>query len=268
MLPPSSQFPEGYGVIDSHAHLQSSVYGDDLHIILQRARAAGVSAMIAVASDDEPGVYEETMTLCHSHADLWMTAAVHPHNASRHRELWPVVKEALEHPRCVALGEFGLDYHYDFSPRHRQEESMRIQLDWALTQGLPVALHIREAHQEALAILDEFSPSVEGVIHCFSAGPDEAQEYLKRGFYLSFPGIITFKKADEVREAACLCPLDRLLLETDSPYLAPSPHRGKRNEPANVSLVLHSVASLLGISPMELADQTSANTRRLFRMEA
>ncbi len=250
--------------MDSHAHLQRVHFADDLEDVFTRIQRAGLSGVILVAADDGSSVYDETVEQAERRDWLWMVSGVHPHCASAFDTLWPAVLRTQQHPKCVGLGEFGLDYHYDFSPRPVQTNVMRRQMDYAVAELRPIVLHVREAHQEALAILDEFGREHRGVVHCFSAGPEEAVEYLKRGLYLSFPGIVTYPKASDVQAAAVLCPLDRLLLETDSPYLAPVPYRGHRNEPAYLPHSLHTVAALRGVSPEILAEITARNTRQLF----
>jgi len=176
--------------------------------------------------------------------------------------------DVLADPRVVALGEFGLDFHYMHSPRESQIEAMKMQIEEALDRSLPVVLHLREAHEEALAILDTFGHSWRGVIHCFTGTFSQAKDFLERGFHLSIPGVVTFgARARELEEAVCSIPLDRMLVETDSPYLSPTPFRGKRNEPAHVGFVVDKIAELRSTDPEQIAAATARNTRCIFSLD-
>lgn len=254
------------GVADAHAHLESAVYGDQVQAVIQRAWDRGVRAIIAVAADKSPAIYEETRALANKHERIWATAGIHPHYAQYHQQLWEPMVAVLDDRRVVALGEFGLDYHYMNSPREVQRDVMCRQLEESLGRSMPIVLHIREAFQEALEILDSFAQTHDGVVHCFSGTPAEAQEFLSRGFYLSIPGIVTFPKAVDLHEAVRRCPPDRILLETDAPYLAPAPFRGRRNEPAYVAFTLEAVALLKNVPADRMAGITWENTRRVFRL--
>jgi TatD DNase family protein len=199
-------------------------------------------------------------------ADVYATVGVHPHDVARMTEAdWLILAELALAPRVVGVGETGLDYHYDHSPRDAQQEAFRRFVALARQARRPVVSHVREAHADAAAILrDEGAADVGGVIHCFTGDVDDARSYLSFGHYLSFSGILTFKNADDIRAAARFAPSDRVLVETDAPYLAPLPHRGQRNEPAYVARTLETLASLRGISVAEADRITTENTERLF----
>ena len=260
-------------LIDSHAHLLAEYYdADETAAALARARADGVVALVDVATDLDDGA--EVMALAEREADVWATVGVHPHEARvfAERGADAVVAELRAragHPRVVAIGECGLDYHYDHSPRDVQRQALRLQVRLARELGRPLVLHNRESDDDLLAILrEEGAAEAGGVVHAFSTTEEVARACLELGFHLGFGGMITFKKADEIRRALKVTPLDRLLLETDSPYLTPAPHRGQRNEPARVRLVCERAAHELGIAVDEVATRTTANARRLFGLTA
>lgn len=257
---------DAMGAIDSHAHLEGGDYAHQVGGVLDRAWDHGVSGIVAVAAGKNPTVYPETTALAESDPRIRMIVGIHPHYASSASELWTPFTQALLSEKVVAIGELGLDFHYTYSPQPVQLDVMRRQLDLALELNLPVVLHIREAQEEALGVLDEYGGSVTGVVHCFSSGADAAAEYLSRGLYLSIPGIVTFPKALELREAIAGIPHTRLLVETDCPYLAPAPFRGKTNEPAYLAFTVAAVAEALDMKPAALAALTAENTRRVFNM--
>ncbi len=264
------KIPEDYSAyqaIDSHAHLDPAEFGDELPTIISAAFEHGLAGIISIAADKTPDSFPRIAQVAASHENIWLVAGVHPHYASEMKVLWPQVQALIKDGRLVGLGEFGLDYHYDWSPRRVQQDVMRRQVEESLTRALPAALHIREAYEEALKILDEFGDQFSGVLHCFSAGASQAREFLQRGFHVSIPGIVTFAKAEELREAVQIIPLDRLLVETDTPYLAPVPFRGRRNEPSYVAFVVERLAQLKGVTPERLAEATATNTRSLFKLE-
>lgn len=264
------KIPEEYSAhqaIDSHAHLDPAEFGDELPHIIASAFEHGVAGIISIAADKTPDSFPRIAQVAANYENIWLVAGVHPHYASEMKSLWPQVQALMDDGRLVGLGEFGLDYHYDWSPRRVQQDVMRRQVEASLTRGLPAALHIREAYEEALRILDEFGDQFTGVLHCFSAGSSQAREFLNRGFHISIPGIVTFAKAEELQQALGIIPLDRLLVETDTPYLAPAPFRGRRNEPSYVAFVVDRVAQLKGVSPEELAQTTASNTRSLFKLD-
>ncbi len=255
------------GAIDSHAHLEAGTYGDELTAVLERAWAHDVSGIVLISASDNPAVFAETAALAATDERLSMVAGIHPHCASHHSTLMPALEKVLGLEDLVAVGEIGLDYHYDFSPREEQRKVFQIQLELAQNRGLPVVLHLREAREDAIAILDAFGEDHQGVIHCFTGSAEEAALFIARGFHISIPGIVTFgRNAQPIRDAVATIPLDRLLVETDSPYLSPLPFRGRRNEPAMLAFVLEEVARCKGITVTEAARATRENTRRVFSM--
>jgi TatD DNase family protein len=242
-------------LVDSHCHIDGEEFEPDRAAVIQRARDAGVERMVVIGS-------EAAVALAGAHEFIYATTGVHPHEASKANEqaFWRI-EELLEDDNVVALGEIGLDYHYDFSPRDVQRDVFIRQLKMA--QGRkPIVIHTREAWSDTLAILDEHWDGT-GIFHCFTGGPKQAEDALARGFYVSFGGIVTFPKAQENREAACLTPDDRLLVETDAPYLAPVPFRGKRNEPAFVVETAKKLAEVRGTTPEHIAAVTTGNFERL-----
>jgi TatD DNase family protein len=258
---------DALGAIDSHAHLEAAVFKDELPQVLEEAWRHGLSGIVAVAAGDSPEVVAETLGLADRNPRIWAVAGVHPHVASQFDRLWPAVEAACRTGKVVGLGEFGLDFHYDFSARHSQMEAMRRQAACARELGLPMVLHIREAVEESLRILDELGPTHEGIIHCFTGNHREAAEFLQRGFHLSIPGVVTFgRNAEALVEAVKSIPLDRLLVETDSPYLAPAPFRGRRNQPAYVAFVVAAIAAIRGMEPREVAAATRDNCVRLLKL--
>ena len=219
-------------LVDSHCHLDDERFDDDRERVIGRALEAGVTRMLAVGTGHGPPDLEAAIRLAEAFPFIWATAGVHPHDAAKAQpDTFERLRELLRHPKVVALGEIGLDYHYNLSPPEVQREVFRRQLMLAAEAGKPVVIHTREAWPDTLAVLREHWRG-EGIMHCFSGGTEEARQALDLGFHLSFGGIVTFPKAQNIRDAARLTPEDRLLVETDAPYLAPVPHRGKRNEPA------------------------------------
>ena len=266
-------------LIDSHAHLDFADYGADLPATVERARAAGVEHVVLVGQWREPGELKpgsrggmagarEALELARTDPAFFSaTAGIHPHDAARAsaedlRELESICREA----DCVAVGECGLDYHYDRSPREVQRELFVVQVRLARALGKPVVVHTREAGEDTAAILSRELGPDGGVIHCFTGDWTEAQRYLALGLHISLSGVLTFKAADALREAAARIPLDRLLVETDCPFLAPVPHRGKRNEPAYVRLTAARLAELRSLPLAEVERATTANARRALRL--
>jgi TatD DNase family protein len=217
--------------------------------------------MVTIARLDEfPGV----RSIAEAHDEVWCSVGAHPHEAKDHAALVPEELIALAtHPKVVGIGETGLDFHYDLSPRDIQERVFRTHIAAARATGLPLVIHAREADREVARILEEERPPP-GVMHCFSSGRALAEAALALGFYISISGIVTFRNAEDLRAIVRDVPLDRLLVETDAPYLAPVPYRGKRNEPAFVAVTAAAVAALKGVEPEHLAEVTSANFFRLF----
>jgi TatD DNase family protein len=253
-------------MIDSHCHLDPQYFAADLQEVLARARAAGIEAFVCVGVGRSLEAPREAVALAAAEPDIFATVGVHPHDVAAMTEAdWGALEELARRPRVVGIGETGLDYHYDHSPREAQQAAYRRFVAMAGGAGLPVVSHVRDAHEEAAAILRD-EKAGDGVIHCFSGGVAEARAYLDLGQYLSFSGILTFKTAGNIREAAAFAPLDRILIETDAPYLAPIPHRGKKNEPAYIAQTLATLASVRGLPLAEVESATTANARRLFRL--
>ena len=263
------------GWFDSHCHLQDAYRPDGTgeDEALDRAASAGVTRLVCVGTDAESSRQALDLVARTRARDgapeAWATIGLHPHEASRGiAEVSDVLTEALTAApdAVVAVGECGLDYHYDHSPRPAQREMFCAQIDLARRHGLALVVHTREAWNDTLQILGESRPD-RVVFHCFTGGPDEARRCLDLGAYLSFSGIVTFKTADDVRDAARLCPADRLLVETDAPFLAPVPHRGSDNEPALVPVVGEALAQLKGVSPVQMADASSAAAGLAFGLD-
>jgi TatD DNase family protein len=253
--------------IDSHAHLQDRAFHDDQESVITRAIEQDVKLIIVPGTDLHTS--RKALALHHKYPFILPATGFHPHDA---KKADPVSLETLEallsSPEVAAVGEIGLDYHYNFSSPEVQKNVLRVQLRMACRAKKPVILHSRESQRDLLDILDqEKAGEWSGVVHCFSGTVEEARAFLDRGFYLGFTGIITYRKADDVRGALCITPPDRILVETDSPYLAPLPHRGKRNEPAYIPLILEQIAALLSLSIEQAAALTDENTRRLFGIE-
>ena len=251
-------------LIDSHAHLDDIRFNDDLEAVLERAWDAGVRKILTIGNGSGPDQMGCGIPIAETHDWIYTTAGVHPHDAAKVEERhYRLIGELTGHPRVLAIGETGLDYHYDNSPRDVQRGVFRRQLALATKLDLPVIIHTREADEDTIALLKAECPS-RGVIHCFTSGSELAEFVLEIGFYISFSGIVTFPNAQGLADIARTISLDRILVETDCPYLAPIPHRGKRNEPAFVADTARFVASLRGIAPDEFSMRTAANFERLF----
>jgi TatD DNase family protein len=251
-------------LVDSHCHLDDEKFAADFDAVLDRARAAGVERMMAIGTGNGPPDLEVALRFAGAHDCFYATVGVHPHDASKAtRASFDRLRELTAHPKVLAIGEIGLDYHYDFSPRDVQQEVFREQLRLAAESGKPVVIHTREAWEDTLRLIDERPPRAL-IMHCFTGGAEEARQCLERGFYLSFGGALTFPKAENVREAARIVPEDRLLVETDAPYLAPVPHRGKRNEPAFLVATVKKLAEVRGLDDEQAAQLTTRNFERLF----
>jgi TatD DNase family protein len=256
--------------VDSHAHLDFEQYRADLDDVLERAAKAGVTEILTVGCvGAEPGVIERVAELIRDRDNLYAAFGAHPHDA-RHftAELEQTLADLMRDPRVVGWGEIGLDFHYDHSPRDQQLGAFRRQLRRAFELGKPVIIHSREADRETCRILSEepLLPAP-GALHCFTSDRTTAERCLALGFYISFGGILSFKTAGTLRAIARDIPEDRLLIETDSPYLAPEPYRGRRNEPAYVVRVAEVLAEIRGTTAQVIAQQTSRNFRRLFRIQ-
>lgn len=255
-------------MIDTHCHLDVPQFDHDRDEVLARARAAGVTAMIVpgISLADMPRV----LALADAQADVWVGVGVHPHEAATWTEAaLPQLRAWAAHPRVVAIGEIGLDHHYPEPPREQQRVAFEAQVRLAAEVGKPIIVHDRESHQEVLGVLERgLDRRVGGVMHCFSGSAEFAAACVAVGMYISFAGPVTFKSAHHLQAAAAGVPLERLLIETDSPYLAPVPHRGRRNEPAHVIHVAEKLADLHGLTPGALIARTSENARRLFGLPA
>jgi TatD DNase family protein len=250
-------------LVDSHCHLDDEKFVADFDAVVERALAAGVTRMLAIGTGSGPPDLEAGVRLADAHPFFYASVGVHPHDAAKAEpSTFAHLRRLLAHPKVLAVGEIGLDYHYDFSPREVQREVFREQLRLAAEAEKPVVIHTREAWEDTLAILDAARPHTL-IMHCFTGGPEEAQQALDRGFYLSFGGVLTFPKAENVRQAARLTPDDRLLVETDAPYLAPVPHRGKRNEPSFLVDTVRRLAEIRGVTAEELAHLTTGNFERI-----
>jgi TatD DNase family protein len=249
-------------LVDSHCHLDFPDFAAEREAIIARARDAGVATMLTISTrlDEFDGV----RAIAEAHEQIWCSVGAHPHEAKDYAALRSEQLVALAvHPKVVGIGETGLDFHYDLSPREIQERVFRTHIAASRETGLPLIIHAREADREVARILDEERPPP-GVMHCFSSGRALADAALALGFYISISGIVTFRNAEELRAIVRDLPLDRLLVETDAPYLAPVPYRGKRNEPAFVAATAAVIAELTGIDLQDLAEITSANFFRLF----
>ena len=254
-------------LIDSHCHLDDKQFDPDRADVITRARESGVERMMAIGTGNGPPDLEAALRLARQYDFIYATVGVHPHDAAKATPETFATMEALAaevtaKSKVLAIGEIGLDYHYDFSPRDIQRDVFLTQLKLAGRAGKPIVIHTREAWDDTLALLREHW-SGGGIIHCFSGGPVEARQALDLGFHLSFGGVITFPKAEALREAARMVPEDRLLIETDAPYLAPVPKRGKRNEPAFIVETARRLAEVRGVAPERIAEATTANFERL-----
>ncbi len=253
-------------VIDTHCHLDFKDFADELPLVLQRARDAGVKAFVCIGAGSDTESARGAVALSEAEADVWAAVGVHPHDAIGMSETdWTELEALGQRPRVVAIGETGLDYYYDHSPRDVQQVAFRRFIALAHKLRRPIVSHIRDAHEDAKRILtEENAQDAGGVIHCFTGDANDARAYLDLGQMLSFSGILTFKNAEPIREAARFAPLDRILVETDAPYLAPIPYRGKRNEPAYVVETLKRLAEIKGVDVATAARVTSENAQRLF----
>ncbi len=252
--------------VDSHCHLNYKGLVEDLAAVLERARAAGVSTMLNISTRESE--WDDVVGVAERHLDVWASVGIHPHEADAHPDVDTAKLVArAQHPRIVAIGETGLDYYYDHSDRDQQRLSFRAHIAAARETGLPLIVHTRDAEDDTAAILtDEMrTGAYTGVIHCFTASDAFARTALDLGLYISISGIVTFKNAKELQATAATIPQDRLLIETDSPFLAPVPHRGKPCEPAFVVDTARFLADLRQVGPDDLAQTTRDNFHALFR---
>ena len=256
-----------FELVDSHAHLDAPDFDSDREQILQRARDAGVTAILAIAGN--PEALGAAAALAAAHDWIYAAAGIHPHEARLATQAhYDTLNRLAEHPRFLAWGEIGLDYHYDHSPREVQQRVFAEQLELARAARRPVIIHCREAWPDSLALLDRDwrASGLGGIFHCFSGTLAEARQGIEMGFLVSFAGNVTYPKAQHLRDVARDLPLESLLIETDSPYLAPQVRRGRRNEPANVAEVVKTIAPVRNLAPVEFAAATTGNFRRFFRL--
>jgi TatD DNase family protein len=252
-------------LVDSHCHLNYKGLVEQQADVLERARAAGVGAMLNISTRESE--WDAVIGLAEREADVWASVGIHPHEADQHGDISAQkLIEKAAHPRVIGIGETGLDYYYDYSDRDQQKACFRQHITAARETGLPIIVHTRDAEEDTAAILSEEMQkgAYSGVIHCFTASADFARIALDLGFYISLSGIVTFKNAKDLQEIAAKIPENRLLVETDSPFLAPVPNRGKTCEPAFVGNTAHFVADIRGIAAEQLATLTTGNFLRLF----
>jgi len=255
--------------IDSHAHLDDPDFDADREEVIARARAAGLAYILAVGGGTGVGNLAAAAAIAARYDWIYASAGIHPHDAAQAQEAhFEVLRGLLQNPRIVAVGEIGLDYYYDHSPHEVQQQVLIRQFELAQEFRRPVIIHCREAHADLRRLMQAHwpAPGAAGVLHCFSGNRDDAFYFIERGFLISLAGSITFKKADDLRAVARAIPLDRLLTETDCPYLAPVPHRGKRNEPAYVREVTRALAALHQRSEEEVGSQVMQNFTALFHL--
>lgn len=254
-------------LIDSHAHLEFPQFDEDRDAMLARAREAGVSTLLAIGSGTGPAKLDAAIPFAERHDWIYATVGIHPHEAwLATDDHFAALDRLARHPKVIAWGEIGLDYFYDHSPRDVQHQVFRRQLGMAHTARKPIVIHCRDAWDDCLRILDQGwrSTALGGILHCFSGTLDEARQGIDMGFLISFAANITYPKAQNLRDVAAGLPLDRLLIETDSPFLAPQGRRGKRNEPAFVVEVARTLANVRNLPAEDVAAVTAANFRRFF----
>lgn len=253
-------------LVDSHCHLDSPEFDSDREAVIERAFEAGVENIVAIGTGSGPPDLEAGVRLADKYPAFYATVGVHPHDVAKATGAdLERLSELIKHPKVIALGEIGLDYHYDFSPRDAQKSVFVKQMEIAAQAKKPIVIHTREAWDDTLALIEQYwkPHRLPGIMHCFSGGPFEARRALDLGFYLSFGGILTFPKATDVQAAATQAPRERILVETDAPYLAPVPKRGKRNEPALVIHTARKLAEVRGESYEDVCRITTANFRKL-----
>jgi TatD DNase family protein len=258
-------------IIDSHAHLEFPQFDEDRDAMLARARKAGIETLLAIGSGTGPDRLNAAIPFAEQHDWIYATIGIHPHEAKdATEEHFARLDELAHHPRVIGWGEMGLDYYYDHSPRDVQQHVFRRQLGQARAAKLPIIIHCRDAWEDCLAIMEQDwkSSGLGGILHCFTGTLDDAKRGLDMGFMVSFAGNVTYPKMQHIRDAARDLPLDRLLTETDSPFLPPQGRRGKRNEPAFVVEVAQALANVRNLGSEEVAGITAENFRRFFRLRA
>ncbi|MFZ1988357.1 MAG: TatD family hydrolase [Alphaproteobacteria bacterium] len=253
-------------LVDSHCHLDFTEFAPEIDAVIARAKAAGVAKMVSIST--RLSTFPNVRAIAEAHDDVYCSVGVHPHEAKEEGAEASAEKliRLAEHKKVIGVGETGLDFYYEHSPREEQEAAFRAHITAARETGLPVIVHTREAEADTARVLrDEMEKGAfTGLIHCFTSSRQLAEAALELGLYISFSGIVTFKNAGDLREVARIVPADRILVETDAPFLAPVPHRGRRNEPAFVVQTARTLAEVRGVSEAEIATQTTANFGRLF----
>jgi len=261
--------------VDSHAHLDGKQFDSDREQVIARAREAGVRTMVAIGNGDGPPTLDAGIRLAEKHEFMYATVGIHPHEARLADEpAYRTMEQLAQHPKVIAWGEIGLDYHYDHSPRETQEQVFARQMELAAAAKLPIVIHCRpsdgseNAWEDCLGMIEShWAPTgLGGILHCFTGNWPQAKRALDMGFMISFAGNLTYPKAQQIRDAALEVPLDRLLIETDCPYLAPVPHRGKRNEPAFVKETARRLGELRGLSMEEIGERTARNFYKFFKL--
>jgi TatD DNase family protein len=261
--------------VDSHAHLDGKQFDPDREQVIARARDAGVQTIVAIGNGEGPEQVDCGIRLAENHDFIYATIGIHPHEARLANEAaYQSMERLAKHPKVIAWGEIGLDYYYDHSPREVQKEVFTRQMELAAAAKLPIVIHCRpseashDAWDDCLALIREHwaAKALGGILHCFTGTWPQARSALDMGFMISFAGNVTFPKAQQIRDAALEVPLDRMLIETDSPYLAPVPHRGKRNEPAFVRETAQKLGQLRGLTVEEVGRQTSRNFYNFFKL--
>jgi len=261
--------------VDSHAHLDGKQFDSDRELVVARAREAGVHTMVAIGNGDGPPVLDAGIRLADQYEFVYATIGIHPHEARLADEpAYQELKRLAAHPKVIAWGEIGLDYYYDHSPRDVQKEVFTRQMELAASAKLPIVIHCRpsdesdNAWEDCLGLIRaKWAPKgIGGILHCFTGNWPQAKRALDMGFLISFAGNVTFSKAQQIRDAALEVPLDRMLIETDSPYLAPVPHRGKRNEPMFVTETARKLGELRGLSMEEVGERTARNFYNFFKL--
>jgi len=251
---------------DTHCHLDEGSWDVPVGDVIARARAAGVRFMVTIGGYDGLDYARAAVRRAETDPDIWASVGIHPQHATLLDDAaYEVLRELARHPKVVAIGESGLDYYYETAARDVQQAALRRFIDLARETGKPLILHIRDAYDDCLAILESHGRGeITALVHCFTGTLDECRRAVALGCYVSIPGIVTYKKANEIPDAAAWVPADRLLIETDAPWLAPMPHRGKKNEPAFVVFTAEKVAALRGLTVAELADLTTRNALRFY----
>ena len=250
-------------LVDSHCHLNFPEFKDDLDDVIKRASEQGVKTLLTI--NTKLSEAKDIQKIADLYSNVFCTVGAHPHDAAEHtyQGVYEDLIKLAQHPKVVGVGETGLDYYYENSPKDEQIESFKTHIRASIELDLPLVIHTRDADEDTLETIKAF-PKAKGVFHCFSGSKDLAKAALDLGFYISFSGIITFKKAEDLREVAGFVPMDRVLVETDSPFLAPIPHRGERNEPSYTRITAMKLSEIKGISLEEVAHQTTKNFFRLF----